>query len=71
MAVDVEKTLVLDMQMSEVFDWSDDKTIVRDALWDHYMESNGRNTDQTAAEMKPYLDMSDADVRAKAEAELK
>jgi hypothetical protein len=35
------------------------------------MESNGRNTDQTAAIMKPYLDMSDADVRAKAEAELK
>ena len=28
-------TLVLDMKMSEAFDWSDDATIVREALWDH------------------------------------
>ncbi|AUX10928.1 hypothetical protein ACPBEH_07555 [Latilactobacillus sp. 5-91] len=64
-------TLVLDMKMSEAFDWSDDATIVRDALWDHYMESNGHNTDQTVAAMKPYLSMSDSEVRTKAEALLK
>ncbi len=71
MAAAVEKTLVLDMKMSEAFDWSDDNTIVRDALWDHYMEANGRNTDKTVEAMKPYLKMSDAQVREKAEALLK
>ncbi|KRM24248.1 hypothetical protein [Latilactobacillus graminis] len=71
MATAIEKTLVLDMKMSEVFEWSDDDTIVRDALWNHYMEANAHNTDQTVAAMKPYLKMSNADVKEKAEALLK
>lgn len=71
MAADVEHTLVLDQAMSEVFDWSDDHEPVRDALWNYYMEKNGRNTDQTAQDMAPYLTMTDDKVRAEAEQLLK
>ncbi|KRK70518.1 P8 family protein [Lacticaseibacillus nasuensis] len=71
MAEDLEKTLVLDQKMNEVFDWSQSELPVRDALWDHYMEQNGKDTIKTEEQMKPVLDMSDADVKALAEKELK
>ncbi|WP_159211084.1 hypothetical protein [Pediococcus acidilactici] len=35
------KTQLLDKQMKEVFDWSDDSTPVRNAMWNHVMDSNG------------------------------
>jgi hypothetical protein len=69
--VDVEKTATLDEPMNVVFDWSEDETPVRDALWDYYMEKNAHNTDKTVADMKPTLDMSDDDVKALAEKLLK
>ncbi|MFD1392486.1 hypothetical protein ACFQ3L_02640 [Lacticaseibacillus jixianensis] len=71
MAVDPEKTLVLDEPMNAVFDWSDDETPVRDAIWDAYMEANNHDTIKTEEQMKPVLDMSDDDVKALAEKLLK
>ncbi|MFD1429300.1 MULTISPECIES: P8 family protein [Lacticaseibacillus] len=68
---DVEKTLVLDKPMNAVFDWSDSETPVRDALWDYYMEKNGKDTIKTEKEMKPVLDKSDDEVKALVESVLK
>jgi RNAse (barnase) inhibitor barstar len=62
---------VLNMSMSDVFDWSDDKTIVRDAIWDHMMEGNEHSTDKTVEAMKPFLSMSEADVKDYVEKNLK
>ncbi|MFC6206971.1 MULTISPECIES: P8 family protein [Levilactobacillus] len=67
----VEKTALLDEKMSEVFDWSDASLPVRDALWDHFMESNGHNTDETEASMKEVDAKSDAEVRSYVEENLK
>ncbi|QMU08230.1 P8 family protein [Levilactobacillus suantsaii] len=67
----VEKTALLDEKMSEVFDWSKDSTPVRDAIWDHYMEANGHNTDETEASMKKIDAKSDDDVKAFVEENLK
>jgi len=67
----VEKTALLDEKMSEVFDWSDQKLPVRDALWDHFMESNGHNTDETEASMKEIDAKSDDEVRSYVEDNLK
>lgn len=68
---EIEKTLVLDQKMNEVFDWSDSELPVRDALWNHYMEANAKDTVKTEEQMKPVLDMSDDEVKALAEKELK
>lgn len=68
---DIEKTALLDEKMDEVFDWSKDSTPVRDALWDHFMESNGHNTDETEASMKEIDAKSDDDVKAYVEDNLK
>ncbi|WP_461215152.1 P8 family protein [Lacticaseibacillus sp. GG6-2] len=71
MAAVVEKTLVLDQPMNAVFDWSDDETPVRDALWNFYMEQNAKDTVKTEEQMKPLLDESDDEVKALAEKLLK
>ncbi|WDF82798.1 hypothetical protein PQ472_00730 [Lacticaseibacillus pabuli] len=72
MAADnIEGTKFIDEPMKDVFDWSDDETPVRDALWDYYMENNNHDTDKTAEDMKPLLDMSDDDAKALAEKLLK
>lgn len=71
MAAAVEKTLVLDQPMNAVFDWSDDETPVRDALWNFYMEQNAKDTIKTEKQMKPLLDQSDDEVKALAEKLLK
>ncbi|WP_276580142.1 P8 family protein [Lacticaseibacillus parakribbianus] len=71
MAEDVEKTLVLDEPMNAVFDWSDSELPVRDALWDYYMEHNGKDTIKTEETMKPLLDQSDDEIKALAEKLLK
>jgi hypothetical protein len=57
--------------MKEVFDWSDDSTPVRDAMWNHVMDSNGHNTVKTIAEAKKWESMSDADLKKTAEDMLK
>ena len=65
------KTQLLDKQMKEVFDWSDDSTPVRDAMWNHVMDSNGHNSVKTIAEAKKWESMSDADLKKTAEDMLK
>ncbi|GEO69753.1 P8 family protein [Levilactobacillus acidifarinae] len=67
----VFKTALLDEKMDEVFDWSKDSIPVRDALWDHFMEANGHNTDETEASMQKIDAKSDADVKAYVEENLK
>ncbi len=67
----VEKTALLDEPMNDTFDWSDQKLPVRDALWDHFMESNGHNTDESEASMKEIDAKSDDEVRAYVEENLK
>ena len=57
---------VLNKKMSEAFDWSDDSTSVRDALWNYYKENNYHDTMNDEKLMEPYLDMSDADAEADA-----
>ncbi|WP_155287288.1 P8 family protein [Lacticaseibacillus zhaodongensis] len=62
-AEEAEKTRLIDEPMNKAFDWSDDETPVRDALWDYYMEKNSHDTDKTVVDMKPTLDMSDDQVK--------
>ena len=62
---------VLNMKMSDAFDWSDDKTIVRDAIWNYMMENDDRSTDKTIETMKPFLSMSEDDVKDYVEKNLK
>ncbi|MFD1410487.1 MULTISPECIES: P8 family protein [Lapidilactobacillus] len=62
---------VLNLPMADVFEWSDDKTVVRDAIWDFIMESNGRDTIKTEETMKPFLDMTEAQVKDYVEKNLK
>lgn len=65
------KTELLDKKMTEVFDWSDDTTPLRDAMWNHVMDDNGHNTVATIAEAKKWESMSDADLKSTAEKMLK
>ena len=51
MADEVIKTELLDRHMKEVFDWSDSDMPVRDALWDYFMEKNGRDTMKTESDI--------------------
>lgn len=60
----IERTALLDKKMSEVFDWSDDKTPVRDALWNYFMEKNNRDTMKTEHDMEPYMTASDDKIKA-------
>lgn len=71
MAVDVEKTLVLDTPMNEEFDWSKEEIPVRDALWNYYMEKNSKDTMKTEQDMEPVINSSDDEVKALAEKLLK
>lgn len=49
MADEIIKTALLDRHMKEAFDWSDSDMPVRDALWDYFMEKNGRDTRRYAS----------------------
>ncbi|MFD1466019.1 hypothetical protein ACFQ4L_08080 [Lapidilactobacillus mulanensis] len=62
---------LLNLRMNEEFDWSDDKNVVRDAIWNHIMEANNRDTIKTEEAMKPFLDKTDAQVRDYVEQNLK
>ncbi|PWG00139.1 P8 family protein [Levilactobacillus bambusae] len=64
MAEDIEPTMFMDRTMSEVFDWSDDSTPVRDALWDYFMENDGHDTDKTEADMQEMDAKTDAEIEA-------
>ncbi|MFD1671957.1 hypothetical protein ACFQ5M_07615 [Agrilactobacillus yilanensis] len=67
----INRTALLDKSMSEVFDWSDSKTPVRDALWDHFMEANKRDTLKTESALEPFMTASDDKIKAYVEANLK
>lgn len=71
MMAEAEKTLTLDKKMSDVFDWSDDATPVRDALWNHFMDNNEKDTLKTIDDMKKFEDMDDDQVASEAEKLLK
>ena len=71
MMAEAEKTLTLDKKMSDVFDWSDDTTPVRDALWNHFMDHNEKDTLKTIDDMKKFEDMADDQVASEAEKLLK
>ncbi|SPD92158.1 hypothetical protein LES9216_01314 [Leuconostoc suionicum] len=62
-----EKFETLDLPMSEVFSWSEDKTPLRDALWNHYMETSNKNTLETLKHLKAYEKMSSDEVKLEAE----
>lgn len=64
MTDEIIKTALLDRHMNEVFDWSVAKLPVRDALWDYFMEKNGRDTMKTEEDMLPFLKDSDDKVKA-------
>ena len=64
MTEDVLKTSLLDRHMKEVFDWSDSNVPVRDAIWNYFMEKNGKNTLKTEDDMLPFLKDSDDKIEA-------
>ncbi|KRM98391.1 hypothetical protein [Loigolactobacillus rennini] len=73
MAEEVTEAKVLNETMSEAFDWSDSKTVVRDAIWDYFMEKNDHNTEKTIADVKPYTggEKSEDDIKDFVEKNLK
>ncbi|QEA59324.1 hypothetical protein FGL74_06280 [Leuconostoc koreense] len=62
-----EKFETLDLPMSEVFSWSEDKTPLRDALWNHYMDTSNKNTLETLKHLKAYESMSADELKHKAQ----
>lgn len=66
-----EKYQTLDLPMSEVFDWSEDQTPLRDALWNHYMEESNKNTSSTLKHLKAYQAMNGNEIKVEAEKVLK
>ncbi len=66
-----EKFETLDLPMSEVFSWSEEKTPLRDALWNHYMDTSNKNTLETLKHLKAYENMSSDEVKLEAEKVLK
>lgn len=66
----VFKTELLDLKMKEAFDWSDSNIPVRDALWNHFMESNGHNTMKTEKAMLPFMKDSDEKIKSYVEEHL-
>jgi hypothetical protein len=63
---------ILNKAMSEAFDWSEDDTPVRDAIWNYFMENNDHSTEKTLELIKPYIDAtSDEPIREFVEANLK
>ncbi|UDM32739.1 hypothetical protein [Lentilactobacillus laojiaonis] len=58
--------------MSEAFPaWGNSNLPVRNALWDYYMELNGRNTMKTEKDMDPYKQMSAEQIKIQVEKLLK
>lgn len=44
-AKEIEETALIDRNMDQVFDWAKGNEMpIRDAIWDHEMEANGRDT---------------------------
>ncbi|MFC6295842.1 hypothetical protein ACFQH1_11580 [Lactiplantibacillus daoliensis] len=71
MAAAVEKTSILDESMSDVFDWSDSKLPVRDAIWNHFMDDDNHDTTKTSDEVAPYMSMDEGKLKDAVEKLLK
>ncbi|VDG21158.1 P8 family protein [Lactiplantibacillus mudanjiangensis] len=71
MATAVEMNSMLDEKMTDVFDWSDSKLPVRDAIWNHFMDADSHDTDKTADEVAPYMSMDQAKLKSEVEKLLK
>lgn len=69
--LEIEKTALLDKQMKQAFDWSDDKTPVRVAIWNFNMEKNDHDTMKTAEDCKWELTASDNEIEDFCEKNLK
>ncbi|WP_268913424.1 hypothetical protein [Lentilactobacillus sp. SPB1-3] len=67
MANTTAESAFLNVPMNEGFDWSDSTVPVRDALWNHYMENNGHDTNATEKDMEKYLSMSEDDIKSDVE----
>lgn len=55
MADSVTNLGFLDTPMKDIFDWSNSKLPVRDALWNYFMEKNGHNSLKTEDDMLPFM----------------
>ncbi|GAF40270.1 hypothetical protein FC83_GL003281 [Agrilactobacillus composti DSM 18527 = JCM 14202] len=70
-AKELKETAMLDREMSQVFDWSDSKTPLRDAMWDYFMENNKHDTMKTEKDMEPFMNASDDKIKEFIEKNLK
>ncbi len=55
MAESITNAGLMDRPMKDVFDWSNSRLPVRDALWNYFMEKNGHNSLKTEDDMLPFM----------------
>lgn len=71
-AKEIEETALIDRNMDQVFDWAKGNEMpIRDAIWDHEMEANGRDTMKTEAAVEWILKADDNKVKDYCEKNLK
>lgn len=71
-AKEIEETALIDRNMDQVFDWAKGNEMpIRDAIWDHEMEANGRDTMKTEAAVEWILKVDDDKVKDYCEKNLK
>ena len=63
-AKEIEETALIDRNMDQVFDWAKGNEMpIRDAIWDHEMEANGRDTMKTEEAVEWILKADDDKVK--------
>lgn len=71
-AKEIEETALIDRNMDQVFDWAKGNEMpIRDAIWDHEMEANGRDTMKTEEAVEWILKADDDKVKDYCEKNLK
>ncbi len=71
-AKEIEETALIDRNMDQVFDWAKGNEMpIRDAIWDHEMEANGRDTMKTETAVEWILKADDDKVKDYCEKNLK
>jgi hypothetical protein len=71
-AKEIEETALIDRNMDQVFDWAKGNEMpIRDAILDHEMEVNGRDTMKTEAAVEWILKADDDKVKEYCEKNLK
>ena len=69
---EIEETALIDRNMDQVFDWAKGNEMpIRDAIWDHEMEANGRDTMKTEEAVEWILKADDDKVKDYCEKNLK